>query len=209
MANGMPNAVWVSHTAVVVPARSRSGKTVIVLSNHGIVQWAPLTYISSSGISATCSGTASSATVPMKSRWRCLNSIHAKAYAANAAISDRDDRGRQGDGERVGERQAHAARRPCWSAPPGSCEAELVEVAGEHRPPAAVALHVLAAERVDEQSERRDQPDHDEQPQHPRGDAAQEPVRPRRWRWPVRAAGSEDAWSAVTVSSWPAACGGC
>ena len=79
IANGMANAVWVSQTAVVVPARLRSGKTVIVLSNHGIVQWAPLTYISSSGISATCSGTASRATVPMNSPWRCLKSIHAKA----------------------------------------------------------------------------------------------------------------------------------
>ena len=58
---------------------------MIVLSSHGIVQWAPLTYIRSSGISATCSGTASRATVPRKSPWRCLKSIHANAYAANAA----------------------------------------------------------------------------------------------------------------------------
>ena len=85
IANGIANAVWVSQTEVVVPARSRSGKTVIVLSSHGIVQWAPLTYIRSSGISATCSGTASRATVPMNSPWRCLKSIQANAYAANAA----------------------------------------------------------------------------------------------------------------------------
>ena len=71
--------MWVSHTAVVVPARLRSGKTVIVFSNHGIVQWAPLTYISSNGISATWSGTASKATVPMNNPSRCLNSIHANA----------------------------------------------------------------------------------------------------------------------------------
>ena len=51
---------------------------VIVLSRYGIVKWAPLTYISSSGMRATCSGTASRATVPMNSPLRCLKSIQAK-----------------------------------------------------------------------------------------------------------------------------------
>jgi hypothetical protein len=37
MANGIANAVWVSQIDVVVPAMPRSGKTVIVLSSHGIV----------------------------------------------------------------------------------------------------------------------------------------------------------------------------
>ena len=63
MANGMANAAWVSHTAVVVPARSRSGNSVIVLSSNGIVMWAPPTYIWSSGIRATWVGMASRATV--------------------------------------------------------------------------------------------------------------------------------------------------
>ena len=79
IANGIANAVWLSQTAVTVPARSRSGKTVIVLSRYGIVQWAPFTNMSSSGMSATCNGTASKATVPMKSPWRCLKSIQANA----------------------------------------------------------------------------------------------------------------------------------
>ena len=89
---------------------------------------------------------------------------------------DRDDRRRQGDRQRVGERQAHAPVGGAGQHRLVVLQAELVEVAGEHRPPAAVALHVLAAERADEQTERGDQPDHHEQPQHPRGDTAQEPV---------------------------------
>ena len=36
---------------------------------------------------ATCEGTASSATVRTNNRFRPLNGIHAKAYAANAAIA--------------------------------------------------------------------------------------------------------------------------
>ena len=64
MANGMAKPVWVSHTAVVVPARSRSGISVIVLSRIGSVRWAPSTNSCSSGISATCSG------MPAARPWR-------------------------------------------------------------------------------------------------------------------------------------------
>ena len=74
----MAKPMWVIHVAVVVPARSRSGMIVIVLSIPGIVNLAPLTYSCSSGMSATCNGIASRATVPMNSGLRPLKSIHAK-----------------------------------------------------------------------------------------------------------------------------------
>ena len=74
----MANPAWVSHTAVVVPLRLRSGTSVIVLSRNGIVRWAPPVYICSSGSRATCSGIASSDTVTMNSGLRPLKSIQAK-----------------------------------------------------------------------------------------------------------------------------------
>ena len=48
---------------------------------------APPTYSCSSGMSATCSGIASSDTVKMNSDLRPLKSIQANVYAANAAIA--------------------------------------------------------------------------------------------------------------------------
>ena len=73
----MAKPVWVNQAAVVVPARSKSGIRTIVLSRNGNVKLAPLTNNCSSGIRATCSGMASSATVPMNSGLRPLKSIHA------------------------------------------------------------------------------------------------------------------------------------
>ena len=69
--------MWVSHTAMGLPFRSRSGNSVIVVPNS--VRWAPPVYSCSSGTSAICSGTASRATTPMNSQSRPLKSIHAKA----------------------------------------------------------------------------------------------------------------------------------
>ncbi len=74
----MAKPVWVSHVAVVVPARLKSGISTRVESRKGRVRLAPLLNICSSGISATWSGIASSATVAMNSVLRPLKSIHAK-----------------------------------------------------------------------------------------------------------------------------------
>jgi hypothetical protein len=87
IANGRAKPAWVSHTAVVVPARSKSAMNVTVLSRNGTVSGAADENSCSSGMSATCSGTASSDTVAMNSHLRPLKSIHANAYAANAAIA--------------------------------------------------------------------------------------------------------------------------
>ena len=87
MANGKANAVWVSQTAVAVPARLKSGMSVTMISVPGMDQCAPPENICSSGSRATWLGKASSDTVPMKIHSRPRNGIHAKAYAAKAAMA--------------------------------------------------------------------------------------------------------------------------
>ena len=63
--------------SLLVPASPKSGIRTIVLSSSGRVRLAPLTNICRSGISATCNGMASNATVAMNNVLRPLKSIQA------------------------------------------------------------------------------------------------------------------------------------
>ena len=65
-----------------------SGSAKIVCESHTLQYDAPrpnLTYLSSSGISATCSGTICRAKTATNSASRPGNGIHANAYAASEA----------------------------------------------------------------------------------------------------------------------------
>ena len=157
MANGRPNAVWLSHTALVVPVEVEVGEDGDrLVEPRDREMGAEGVQLQERDRGRSAAGSASSATVAMNSTWRPLEVDPGEGVGGERGDADRDDRRREGDGERVGQPVLHAAGRP-------SSEHRLVVVErealrncrGTRSTSRCVRCSSRVAERVDEQAERR------------------------------------------------------
>ena len=183
---------------------SRSGNTVIVLSSHGIVRWAPPVYSCTSGTRAICSGMASSDTVAMNSTSRPAEVDPGERVGGERGDPDRDDRRRKGDGQRVRQPVAHTAGQPRIEHLAVVLEGEAVQVAEEDGPPPAGRLLCRSRNELTSRPIVGVTHTTDEQPQHPRRDRAQEAV-----HRPPERDGSTIVVVIATQPSPSASCGGC